>query len=78
MQEFGLEYRIEKDPWFIKLVVKLENQRCLRINLPIAHPEWVEGKLGNLAQDVATLNHIPEAFRITPLNDYIEWKKEKK
>lgn len=78
MQELGLEYRIEKDPWFIKLIVKLENQRCLRINLPIAHPEWVEGKLGNLAQDVATLNHIPEAFRIIPLNDYIEWKKEKK
>ena len=78
MQEFGLEYRIEKDPWFIKLVVKLENQRCLRINLPIAHPEWVEGKLGNLAQDVATLNHIPEAFRITPLNDYIEWTKERR
>lgn len=78
MKELGLEYRIEKDPWFIKLVVKLENQRCLRINLPVTHPEWVEGKLANLAQDVAALNQIPEAFCIVPQNPYIEWKKEKK
>ncbi len=78
MQELGLEYRIEKDYWFVTLIVELEKQRCLKIKLPTGHPEWVEQKLAHLAQDVATLNHIPVEFCITPQDVNIEWQKERR